>query len=134
MAGELGATGDSGLGSISPVSRLLEAARLGIGGGVSVADELPSAGEAVRDGGLGITPEPMTGVSGRDSGNGILEGVPGRTTDAESLLAGRGGIGGGGVDGVMGRCVRFGEIGEVGMPLTAGYGEGSSGEAACFSF
>lgn len=93
--------GDSDLGLVSSVGRLLEAARLGIGGGTSVAGELPSAGEVLREGGLGMT-GPITGVSGRDSGNGMLEGVLGRATDAESLLTARGGIGGGGVDGVMG--------------------------------
>jgi hypothetical protein len=105
--GELGATGaavattgDSDLGLVSSVGRLLAAARLGIGGGVSAAGELASAGEEMRDGGFGMA-DAITGVSGRDSGNGMLEGVPGRATDAESLLAARGGIGGGGVDGVM---------------------------------
>lgn len=115
--------GDPGLESPSPTGRLgaLAAARLGMGGGAPVVGELPRAGEAVRDGGLGVAAGAVTGgVPGRDSGRGMLEGVPGRAYDAESLLTARGGIGGAGDAAEdVGCCERVGVCGGVGTAAGA---------------
>lgn len=95
-----------------------------------MAGEPPSAGEAVREGGLGapVAPTPATGgVPGRDSGRGILEGVPGRANDAESRLTARGGIGGAGVAVDVGCCDRVGVCGGVGTATGGGTGEEDTG-------
>jgi hypothetical protein len=69
-----------------------------MGGGAPEAGGEPRAGDEVRDGGLGEA-EAVTGVPGRESGKGTLEGVLDRTSDAERRFTARGGIGGAGVAG-----------------------------------